>query len=83
MCSSDLETAGLYRAGNGMERGNYRRTWGVQGGVEYFPMTENLRFFARYGGKEVRFTERALAWGVAGRGRHGVSFGVLYKIPVF
>lgn len=77
------ETAGLYRAGNGMERGNYRRTWGVQGGVEYFPMTENLRFFARYGGKEIRFTDRALAWGVAGRGRHGVSFGVLYKIPVF
>ena len=69
-------------SGNGMEEGKQRTAGGYQGGVEYFPTGENLRFFLHYHGKQVDFTPRASALGATDFHTHSLSVGLVYKIPV-
>lgn len=76
------ETASIRKNGI-MEKGKYRTSFGYQGGFEYFPMEENLRFFAVYHAKQVDMTNRALEWQLAGSNPQRISVGLVYNIPVF
>ena len=62
--------------------GKYRTTWGYQGGIEYYPMKENLHFFAAYRGK--RYTYTALGKNFQALDEHPQTFslGLIYKIPI-
>ncbi len=76
------ETASI-RKNDVLEKGKYRTSFGYQGGVEYFPMKENLRFFAVYHAKQVDMTNRALEMGLSGSNPQHLSVGLIYNIPVF
>ena len=76
------ETSSIRHSGNGMEEGKQRTAGGYQGGVEYFPTGENLRFFLHYHGKQVDFPPRASALGATDFHTHSLSVGLVYKIPV-
>ncbi len=76
------ETASIRKDGI-MEKGKYRTSFGYQGGLEYFPMKENLHFFAVYHAKQVDMTNRALKMGLCGSNPQRLSIGLIYNIPVF
>ena len=76
------ETASIRKNGI-IEKGKYRTSFGYQGGLEYFPMKENLRFFAVYHAKQVDMTNRALEMGLIGSNPQRLSIGLVYNIPVF
>ena len=44
------ETASVTKAADGIEKGNYRTSWGYLAGVEFYPMKTNLHFFLTYVG---------------------------------
>ena len=77
------ETSSLRKDNPGMEEGKYRTTYGYQGGVEYFPMKENLRFFLVYHGRQVDFTRRARLFTPACPQTQTLSLGIVYNIPIF
>ena len=41
------ETAEVRKSNGLLLSGKYRTTWGYQGGIEYYPMKENLHFFPK------------------------------------
>lgn len=77
------ETSSLRKDNPDMEEGKYRTTYGYQGGVEYFPMKENLRFFLVYHGRQVDFTRRARLFTPACPQTQTLSLGIVYNIPIF
>ena len=50
------ETAEIRKSNGLLLSGKYRTTLGYQGGIEYYPMKENLHFFAAYRGKRYTYT---------------------------
>lgn len=76
------ETTSVQKSYAGIEKGKYRTSYGYQGGIEYFPMKENLRFFALYRGREIRYTHRADIFGGFNEYPQQFSLGLIYKIPV-
>ena len=50
------ETAEVRKSNGLLLSGKYRTTWGYQGGIEYYPMKENLHFFAAYRGKRYTYS---------------------------
>lgn len=76
------ETAEVRKSNGLLLSGKYRTTWGYQGGIEYYPMKENLHFFAAYRGK--RYTYTALGKNFQALDEHPQTFslGLIYKIPI-
>lgn len=65
-----------------LEKGKYRTSYGYQGGIEYFPMKDNLRFFALYRGREIHHTHKTISLGTDNNHPQQLSFGLIYKIPI-
>lgn len=78
------ETAGVYKANNGVDKGNYRTSWGYIGGVEYYPFKDrNLHFFAAYVGRSYKYNTRALPYGDNNYSTNQVSVGFIWQMPIF
>lgn len=77
------ETASITKASEGMEKGNYRTSWGYLAGVEYYPMVTNLHFFLTYVGRSYDFTQRAKVLGQEGYSTNRLSLGFIWQMPVF
>ncbi len=65
------------------ESGKYRTSYGYQGGIEYFPMKENLRFFFLYRGKQIKYTHLSSPFHLFNEHPQHLSLGLTYKIPVY
>lgn len=77
------ETTSARKAQPLLEEGKYRTSYGYQGGIEYFPMKENLRFFAMYRGRQINYTDRGKQSGRTNDQPQHLSLGLIYNIPVF
>lgn len=77
------ETAGISKTTALIEKGKYRTSWGYLGGIEYYPMKENLHFFICYIGRSYQYTDRAKAFGLQNESPQRLSVGLIYSIPVF
>ena len=77
------ETASLSKKTEQMEKGKYRTSYGYFGGIEFYPMTENLHFFATYMGRAYHFTGRAKALDCTNYNTSTLSLGLIYHIPLF
>ena len=72
------ETASVSKASEGIEKGNYRTSWGYLTGIEYYPMETNLHFFVTYVGRSYDFTSRAKVLG-----QENYSTNRISQMPVF
>ena len=77
------ETASVGKASEGIEKGNYRTSWGYLGGIEYYPMETNLHFFVTYVGRSYDFTSRAKVLGQENYSTNRISVGFIWQMPVF
>ena len=77
------ETASVTKASEGIEKGNYRTSWGYLAGVEFYPMETNLHFFVTYVGRSYDFTSRAKVLGQENYNTNRVSVGFIWQMPVF
>lgn len=77
------DTASVSKETEGMEKGNYRTSWGYLAGLEYYPMETNLHFFATYVGRSYDFAARAKALGQQDYSTNRVSVGFIWQMPVF
>lgn len=77
------ETNSVNRQQSGLPKGKYCTSYGYQGGIEYFPIKENLRFFVMYRGRKISYTKKAENLGVTKEYPRYLSLGLIYKIPVF
>lgn len=77
------ENASVYKYADQIEKGKYRTAYGYFGGIEYYPTTENLHFFASYIGRSYRFTGKAKALGAENYSTSTLSIGLIYHIPLF
>lgn len=77
------ETASVDKTCGGIEKGNYRTSWGYLAGLEYYPMETNLHFFLTYVGRSYDFTSRARILGQENYNTNRVSVGFIWQMPVF
>lgn len=77
------ETVSARSGTNLPEQGLYRTSSGYQGGIEYFPMKENLRFYLLYRGRQTDHTVRARTLGMKNEHPQHLSVGLLYNIPIY
>lgn len=77
------ETAAVTKTNEEYAKGKYSTAWGYVGGVEYFPMRENLHFFLTYVGRSYDYTRCAKAFGASNVHPQRISAGLIYQIPVF
>lgn len=77
------ETASVNKTNDIMEKGKYRTSWGYIGGVEFFPMKENLRFFLNYIGRSYNYTHLAKAFGATNHNSQRIELGLIYVLPAF
>ena len=77
------ENASVYKYADQLSKGKYRTAYGYFGGIEYYPMTENLRFFASYIGRSYHFTNKAKQLGAENYSTSTLSIGLMYHIPLF
>ncbi len=77
------ETASARTGTNLPESGKYRTSYGYQGGIEYFPMKENLRFFLVYRGKQTDYTRLSAPFHLSNEHPQHLSLGLTYKIPIY
>lgn len=77
------ETASVYKANAELEKGKYKTSWGYLGGLEFYPMKQNLHFFLTYVGRSYNFEQRAKNFGVANYDTQRLSLGFIYQLPVF
>lgn len=77
------ETASVNKTNMVLEEGKYRTSWGYLGGVEYYPMKENLHFFLNYIGRSYDYTALAKAYGVDNYNPQRMELGLIYVIPMF
>ena len=66
-----------------MTKGKYRTSYGYQGGLEYFPKKDNLRFFIMYRGRQFDYSNLGKTWGHVNTHPQTLSLGFIYKIPIF
>lgn len=80
---------GMYETGSVMEtndlykKGKYVTSWGYIGGIEYYPMRENLHFFLTYVGRSYDYTSYAKSLGAVNSNPQRISLGIIYQMPVF
>lgn len=77
------ETARVNKANPLMEKGKYRTSWGYIGGIEYYPIKDNLHFFLNYIGRNYVYTNRAKVFGVGNSNPQKVELGLVYQLPMF
>lgn len=78
------ETAGVYKAHDGISKGNYRTAWGYLGGVEFYPFKDRtLHFFAAYVGRNYKYTKKARLLGQADYNTNALSVGFIWQMPIF
>lgn len=77
------DTASVSKASEGIEKGNYRTSWGYLTGIEYYPMETNLHFFLTYVGRSYDFASRAKAFGQQNYSTNRVSVGFIWQMPIF
>lgn len=77
------ETASVTKAGEDIEKGNYRTSWGYLAGVEYYPMVSNLHFFLTYVGRSYDFAQRAKDLGQQDYSTNRLSVGFIWQMPIF
>jgi len=77
------ETASARTGTNLPESGKYRTSYGYQGGIEYFPMKENLRFFLVYRGNQTDYTRLSAPFHLSNEHPQHLSLGLTYKIPIY
>lgn len=77
------DTASVTKATDGIEKGNYRTSWGYLTGIEFYPMKNNLHFFLTYIGRSYDFTHRAKTLGQKNYSTNRVSLGFIYQLPMF
>ncbi|MEG0889195.1 MAG: porin [Bacteroides sp.] len=77
------DTASVTKASDGVEKGNYRTSWGYLTGLEYYPMETNLHFFLTYVGRSYDFTARAKALGQENYSTNRISVGFIWQMPIF
>ena len=77
------ETASVTKASEGIEKGNYRTSWGYLAGIEFYPMETNLHFFVTYVGRSYDFTSRAKVLGQENYSTNRISVGFIWQMPVF
>lgn len=77
------DTASVTKASDGVEKGNYRTSWGYLTGLEYYPMKTNLHFFLTYVGRSYDFAARAKALGQENYSTNRISVGFIWQMPIF
>lgn len=77
------ETASVLKANEEYAKGKYSNTWGYLGGIEYYPMRENLHFFLTYVGRSYDYTRCAKNFGMSDTNPQRISAGLVYQIPIF
>lgn len=77
------DTASVTKATDGIEKGNYRTSWGYLTGIEFYPTKNNLHFFLTYIGRSYDFTHRAKTLGQKNYSTNRVSLGFIYQLPMF
>lgn len=77
------ETASITRSNAEYTKGKYSNSWGYIGGIEYYPMRENLHFFLTYIGRSYDYTRCAKIFGASDKNPQRVAAGIIYQIPVF
>lgn len=77
------DNASVFKSNYNVEEGNYRSTVSYIGGLEYYPMESNMRFFLAFVGQSYIFTDRAKAYGHGDYSTQRLSLGFIYKLPMF
>lgn len=77
------ETASIYKSNELIEKGKYRTSWGYLGGIEFYPMEQNLHFFVTYVGRSYCYTEMAKTLGAENYDTNRISVGFIWQLPLF
>ena len=81
------ETGSVYKAGDEEEElpdGKYRTAWGLQTGIEFYPMAdENLHIFLTGTARFYNLTEKAKALCASIENTQRLSVGFIYKLPLY
>lgn len=77
------ETASVTKSNQEYVKGKYSTSWGYIGGIEYYPMRENLHFFLTYVGRSFDYTPCAKTLGMSDSNPQRISAGLIYQIPIF
>ena len=77
------ETASIYNSNELIEKGKYRTSWGYLGGIEFYPMEQNLHFFVTYVGRSYCYTEMAKTLGAENYDTNRISVGFIWQLPLF
>lgn len=77
------ETASVTRSNEEYAKGKYSTAWGYIGGIEYYPLRENLHFFLTYVGRTYDYTSYAKNFGISDTNPQRISAGIIYQIPLF
>lgn len=77
------ETTSARSGTNLPQQGKYRTSYGYQGGIEYFPMKENLRIYLLYKGSQIDYTRLAQNFNIKNEQLQYMSVGLLYNIPIY
>ena len=78
-----IENEGTYKASAGIDKGKFRTAYGYLGGIEYYPMKENLHFFLTYIGRSYDYTKAAKAFGATDYSTNTISCGFIYQLQMF
>ncbi len=77
------EIASIYKSNELIEKGKYRTSWGYLGGIEFYPMEQNLHFFVTYVGRSYCYTEMAKTLGAENYDTNRISIGFIWQLPLF
>ncbi|MBS1379237.1 MULTISPECIES: porin [Parabacteroides] len=81
------ETGSVYKAGDEegeLPDGKYRTAWGLQTGIEFYPMAdENLHIFLTGTARFYNLTEKAKALCASIENTQRLSVGFIYKLPLY
>ena len=81
------ETGSVYKTGDEegeLPNGKYRTAWGLQAGLEFYPMAdENLHIFLTGTARSYNLTEKAKALGASIENTQRLSVGFIYKLPLY
>lgn len=78
------ETASVYKATEGWEKGKYRTAWGYQGGIEFYPKADdNLHLFLIGMGRSYTLGKQAQLLDASLYNTARISFGLIYRLPLY
>lgn len=77
------ETASVGKSSQYLPKGKYSTSYGYLGGVEFYPMKDNLHFYVTYVGRSYDYTKCAKIFGASDTNPQRISMGLIYQIPIF